>query len=127
MLTSRFGVLERNFNWNQHVHLLQAGRALLPDEPEMFPPGPSGCTGTPGTARPGSSGSRPDPDRPPAGRRRAGAVQETVMRGIAARADVGDSIAGGISWVVVAISVPQGTRRRGMPVPRRRSIRECPE
>src|SRR3954463_2547899 len=34
MLTSRFGALERNSNWNQHVHLLQAPRALPPDEPK---------------------------------------------------------------------------------------------
>src|SRR5512135_767654 len=34
MLTSRFGALERNSNWNQHVRLLQSPRALPPDEPE---------------------------------------------------------------------------------------------
>src|SRR5512135_1006516 len=33
MLTSRFGALERNSNWNQHVRLLQSPRALPPDEP----------------------------------------------------------------------------------------------
>jgi hypothetical protein len=33
MLTSRFGALERNSNWNQHVRLFQPRRALPPDEP----------------------------------------------------------------------------------------------
>src|SRR4051794_30460217 len=33
MLTSRFGALLRNSNWNQHVHLFQHRRALPPDEP----------------------------------------------------------------------------------------------
>src|SRR5512135_2154820 len=37
MLTSRFGALERNSNWNQHVRLLQSPRALPPDEPFFSP------------------------------------------------------------------------------------------
>src|SRR5512142_1869042 len=37
MLTSRFGALERNSNWNQHVRLLQSPRALPPDEPHFSP------------------------------------------------------------------------------------------
>src|SRR6478609_3077398 len=35
MLTSRFGALERNSKWNQHVRLFQAPRALPPDEPDL--------------------------------------------------------------------------------------------
>src|SRR5512135_3064484 len=38
MLTSRFGALERNSNWNQHVRLLQSPRALPPDEPKIGTP-----------------------------------------------------------------------------------------
>jgi alpha/beta hydrolase fold len=33
MLTSRFGVIQRNSNWTQHVRLFQPRRALPPDEP----------------------------------------------------------------------------------------------
>jgi hypothetical protein len=35
MLTSRFGALERNSKWNQHVRFFQPWRALPPDEPHF--------------------------------------------------------------------------------------------
>src|ERR1019366_6150654 len=41
MLTSRFGVIQRNSNWNQHVRVSQPRRALPPDEP-LFSDGLSG-------------------------------------------------------------------------------------
>jgi hypothetical protein len=38
MLTSRFGALECNSKWNQHVRFFQPRRALLPDEPYFLTP-----------------------------------------------------------------------------------------
>jgi formylglycine-generating enzyme required for sulfatase activity len=40
MLTSRFGVIQRNSNWTQHVRLFQPRRALPPDEPKLIRIGP---------------------------------------------------------------------------------------
>src|SRR5512144_3129528 len=54
MLTSRFGALERNSKWNQHVRLFQPRRALPPDEPELLRVNVSR-----GKVSPSMSGTRP--------------------------------------------------------------------